>query len=319
MYLRIKYNIIDKMASKYNCDKCSYTTDKKSNFSKHLNRKTSCGDTLPTTQNNVFRCSKCEYKVISQKGLTRHMNVCDGLNPLECPTCKATFTTRIAKNRHCKHVKCVAPYNATLNNTAVSSNVNIINNTTTNNINIVQNNNNSNNINITINAFGNENIDYIKNDPRFPNIFARILNKQGAGLCQYVMYKHFHPEHKENHTVRKMVKKDRVIEMFDGENWIPDMQDTALDNILTNIKSDYEEFIDHLFDSGNKIINKEILNKFMRNVGEAMELDVTGDHFDWNYDMPDDQKTRTRQMIYELLCTFIHTQSKKLFKDVLMD
>jgi hypothetical protein len=186
-------------------------------------------------------------------------------------------------------------------------------NTTTNNI-IIQ----TNNINITINAFGKENIDYIKDDPRFPNIFTRILNKQGAGLCQYVMYKHFHPEHKENHTVRKMVKKDRVIELFDGENWIPDMQDTALENLLSNIRSDYEHFIEYLFNSKEtKTLNATVLDKFMRNIGEAMELDVTGDYFDWNYDMTDEDKAKTRQKIYELLCTFIHTQSKKLFSDVL--
>jgi uncharacterized protein YeeX (DUF496 family) len=134
-----------------------------------------------------------------------------------------------------------------------------------------------------------------------------------------MMYKHFDPDHKENHTVRKMVKKDRVIELFDGENWIPDMQDTALENLLSNIRSDYEQFIDHLFNSDHHALNTTILDKFMRNIGEAMELDVTGDHFDWNYDMTDEQKNKTRQMIHELLCTFIHTQSKKLFKDVLME
>jgi uncharacterized protein YeeX (DUF496 family) len=303
----------------YRCIDCSYSTHVKTNYEKHLRRKTPCSqikdeaelaDQSPTPLVKIsMACSQCGYKLSSQSGLTRHMKICDGFNPLTCPTCKAIFTTRVAKNRHCRHVKCVAPVTGNSDVTIAGSSTTFVNTT----INIVQNNN------IIINAFGSENIDYIKNDPRFPSMFTRLLNKQGAGLCQYVMYKHFHPEHKENHTVRKMVKKDRVIEMFDGENWIPDMQDSALDNILTNIKSDYEEFIDHLFDSGNKIINKDILNKFMRNVGEAMELDVTGDHFDWSYDMPEDQKTRTRQMIYELLCTFIHTQSKKLFKDVLVD
>jgi hypothetical protein len=232
----------------------------------------------------------------------------------------------MAKNKHCKHVKCTLINQHLISVAQQDSNVpsssqvaNTINNNT---ITTTTNNNNNINIttnNITINAFGKENIDYLKDDPRFPTIFARILNKQGAGLCQYMMYKHFNPEHKENHTVRKMVKKDRVIELFDGENWIPDMQDTALENLLSNIRSDYEEFIDHLFNSDHNTLNTTILDKFMRNIGEAMELDVTGDYFDWSYDMTDDQKNKTRQMIHELLCTFIHTQSKKLFKDVLLE
>jgi uncharacterized C2H2 Zn-finger protein len=305
---------------KYSCSRCDYGSNKKSSYEKHLQRKTPCDKTHEEGSSlQMLKCPTCTYILHTQSGLTRHLKVCNGNNPLECGKCKLLFKTKKAKQKHCKHVKCL-PYDATRSMMSSASQP-IMNqqchiNTTTNNIIIQQNNN----INITINAFGKENIDYIKNDPRFPNIFARILNKQGAGLCQYVMYKHFHPEHKENHTVRKMVKKDRVIELFDGENWIPDMQDSALENLLSNIRSDYEHFIEYLFNSKDtNTLNATVLDKFMRNIGEAMELDVTGDYFDWSYDMTDEDKLKTRQKIYELLCTFIHTQSKKLFNDVLIE
>jgi hypothetical protein len=87
----------------YTCSRCNYQTNKKCNFDKHANRVTQCGP-KETTVN--FKCKKCGYCVMTMRGLTRHLAVCDGNDPLKCQHCGTTFTTRIAKNRHCTYVNC---------------------------------------------------------------------------------------------------------------------------------------------------------------------------------------------------------------------
>jgi len=52
-------------------------------------------------------CKHCNKILSSKRNLERHQKTCKGVNSLQCPTCKKTFTTREGKYKHIKNVKCV--------------------------------------------------------------------------------------------------------------------------------------------------------------------------------------------------------------------
>ena len=51
-------------------------------------------------------CKKCCKQFKRKIDFTNHHNKCDGINPLQCSTCKLCFSTRQAKFKHVKNVKC---------------------------------------------------------------------------------------------------------------------------------------------------------------------------------------------------------------------
>ena len=51
------------------------------------------------------KCKKCNKILSSKRNLDRHDKNCSG-NPLQCPICKVSFTTRQGKYQHMKNVKC---------------------------------------------------------------------------------------------------------------------------------------------------------------------------------------------------------------------
>ena len=115
-------------------------------------------------------CTKCKAHFADKCALNIHMRKCNGLNKLQCEICERQFTTRSAKSRHKRYVKC-QPVEIQDVNPQIINNNNTTNTTTNNNNKITNttNNNTTNNIqnndnkiihqHIQINAFGKENYD----------------------------------------------------------------------------------------------------------------------------------------------------------------
>ena len=125
----------DKTKEKFKCDKCSFVAYEKENLDKH---KGNCWcydefktnhpmllleqrikeqqkeimklkypkDDVNTDDKALHICEKCNKKLSCFKSLNRHLKICKGVNSLQCPTCKKTFSNSGAKSRHIKNVKC---------------------------------------------------------------------------------------------------------------------------------------------------------------------------------------------------------------------
>ena len=123
---------------KYSCDHCSYETDKKSNYLRHINRKFRCYDTTQNIQDDSQKvqddsqniqddsqniqddsqniqdkgslvCEHCFKKLGSKFSLDRHKKTCKGFKSNQCPVCLKCFKSAKGKYEHIKNVLCYPP------------------------------------------------------------------------------------------------------------------------------------------------------------------------------------------------------------------
>ena len=120
------------MSLRYTCKHCGYNTNRKWSFEDHCSRPNACVKRLKrqhvkSTKNNVNpsennvnpsennvnpnnktlnTCKYCNQFFSTKSYLMKHEKNCNGLNSLQCPTCKKTFNSREGKYKHMKHVNC---------------------------------------------------------------------------------------------------------------------------------------------------------------------------------------------------------------------
>ena len=226
----------------YSCDMCKYTTNRKSNFNSHLNRKTPCSissdrnNNIKDGQNNIIdgqnniidgqnniiektnieyekiiKCNAC-FKVITKSKFKRHMSVCKGVPKHTCRYCNQVYTIQQSLSRHEK--ACCIDYNKFGNATSSSSNVmtsNTNNNVITNNLTINNNMTNTNNLTINNNNdHSTNNINIINfDDTKFDHLDMCELKKSLLNLKssdeiaeQIIKHIHFNPKYPEFQNVR---------------------------------------------------------------------------------------------------------------------
>ena len=114
------------------CETCGYATNRKFNLELHHRNPKTCEKRMKrqhekSTEKNVNlfdknvnpteknvnlnnkmenECKYCNQVFSSKSYLMKHEKKCNGLNSLQCPTCKKTFTSREGKYKHMKNVKC---------------------------------------------------------------------------------------------------------------------------------------------------------------------------------------------------------------------
>jgi hypothetical protein len=294
----------------YECPHCHYTTTRKSNYETHINRKTPCTPRII----DGHECDSCQAVYPTARGLSVHKSKCVAMHPLTCPICNIQFASKQSKSKHMRTVNCrekalvphTPPSPAARPAGAPSAPTTIVQN--------IQNADNITNItgnitNITINAIGHENTDYLLSKSDLQAYVNGLINSRMEGICDFMIQKHFHPEHPENHNIRKLRIKDDFIDCHDGQHWRPRFYQDALRDVMKNICKDYEAFVMQVFDEGGKI-NHDSLNNFMKDIGEPLNMDFTCSDYDWDYDMTPEEVEVRKQRLYKLACEYMYRHSK---------
>lgn len=311
----------------YTCNRCLYTTSRKSNYETHMSRKTPCTNSSRNT--SLHNCDLCNASYPTLHGLVVHRSKCVSMHPLTCPICNIQFASKQSKSKHIRTVNCLERNLIPVTTTPKKVRASIepkpqpaqfnreplpcVQQQNVQNIQHAETvyNHHGNVTNITINSLGQENIDYVLSKTNLQLYVNGLINKRMEGICDFMIQKHFNPEHPENHNIRKLRIKDDFIECHDGKLWKPRFYQDALRDVMDNICKDYEAFVLQVFDEGGKI-NHESLNNFMKDIGEPLNMDFTGSAYDWDYDMTDEEMQIRKQRLYKLACEYMYRHSKKL-------
>ena len=299
----------------FNCKVCYYSTSVKCNYDKHLLSRKHRNNAYEHEQVNkinseLFICNKCDRKMCSKQSLLNHEQRCNGSSSkLECPFCIRIFNSSNSRYKHqlqCKKnqlvkydPKSIIPF----------CHVNITNNTTINN-------DNSNNVNININNFGNENIEYFTNSPEFIPFMQNCIQNKADGICDLIAKKHFDPKHPENHTIRKLNKKDNFLEIYKDNTWSSKDYRSGLDYITIPLETTFFIFMERMVQE-NIEIQKNVFQHFMKEVGSILDWDLsTYEHnFSFNnskmhHDIDKKSKRMLKTKIYKLFCECIYKYTK---------
>ena len=260
------------------CNRCGYTTNRKQNLRSHLLRKNLCKplmneiDRYDLLVSNDFDeeskmyekssknthsypqkssinedniCRYCNKKLSSYKNKWRHEKTCkqkienDKIILLEEKNKQNEKEILENKKEMKKMMKLIEKLM-----------MKSTNNTTNNNTNKGTINNNQQNI---VFNFGKEEIEYIKSKD-----FIKLIQKPLNAIPRLLELKHFHPKHPENHTVRKLNKHDKFMEIMKNNKWeIKDKNDVIF-HLIDYLRSDIEMFKEENDQLFNNSLNKNI-------------------------------------------------------------
>lgn len=289
------------------CERCGYNSATKSNLLKHLRNKKPC-QALSADIDRVV--------------LIENLLKDDLKRPHVCGTCSKRFTTSSSKSRHQKLCK-IKP-SSDMN--SVLEVVNDLQNKVkelenklgerdlagpTTNYNTTNNNSVVNNI--IINAFGKEDISYLTEHKGFKKFMINCIRNRAEGVVDFIAKKHFHPDHPENHNVRKLNKKDDFIEVKTGKEWKTRFSEDVVSDLMSSIEKEFMKFVESAFlEDGS--LNKQWLDVFMKSVGVPLEWDLDTEEYEYicNNPLSDDEKDRMLQRIYRLVIEDIYKRSKSV-------
>ena len=241
----------------YSCEKCNITTDKKTDYEKHIQTK--------KHQRNVgvMQALKTNQKPTGNQPFRFLTNQKPSENQpdaifYECDYCDDVFTHINSKYRHQKY-RCKAKRLSedkdrllaekdkridelikSLNEAMkqVSAKTSHINNQT-NNTNCVTNNS----VNITINSYGKEDLSYLTDGD-----WLKMLKNPDNGIVNLFIETHLNPEHPENSNVRQRNRNSKYLEIKDEEGWKHIHKKKVLSDISDNKRDTLEGKYDELQD-----------------------------------------------------------------------
>lgn len=288
---------MSKQGVQYVCNRCHYSTNRKSNYDNHINRKRQCA--LIHQQFNL-ECPYCNQLFSHQSSKSRHIKACMVIIPSTKPV---VHSGNESKQKNSKR----HGFNQGQNQgQSIPIAYTVINNGIINNI---------TNTTININGLGREDISFITNQTTerltayMDTLFSHRMPMRR--VCEFMVEKHFDQTRPQNQNIRKLNRKDNFIDCHDGNAWKTCFYTEALEQIMDNVRKNFEEFVNRIFDNNGKI-KTENLDKFMKEVGEPLGLDITGDDYDWNYDMTDDEKAAKRARLYSMACEYIYQNTRNI-------
>jgi len=246
------------MPVEYVCDICSKVFNHKSHYDKHLQRLTICKAKMNT---NIQKIENTEQIIVQQLA----NNHC-----LHCDKIFANQSSRIRHQKTCKKLLASDQNNILLEKmklleekladleakqpSTINNNTNNSHNTT----NYIQN--------IVINKHGYEDMSYLTDNQKIIN-----LSKGYNSVVDYLKKKHFDPKHPENSNIFRGSLKSSEVYIFNGEKWIIDNLQDAVDdlndNITSEIKDNYKELkhklppkvkelYEHTLNNNNELVAK---------------------------------------------------------------
>lgn len=273
----------------YECRRCSFKTNQKSIFRRHLLRKNICP--LKLEELNKYQLLKIhnfdeEAKQFEhlhqntqkthQKTPSIHQNTLLPKKKYICIHCKKEFSRSDSLNRHinnrCKvkndmftvlynKIDMLIKENEELKKQLKKEKSNKNNKHNNNSFNTVKNNK------IEINNYGSENIDYITE-----KVFKRLLNTPLSAIPKLIELKHFHPEHPENHNIKITNIHDKFAKIYKDKKWLVKHKKDVIQELVENGYADFEEFKDLNEDQlAEKIKEKyEIMEKYYSDQEEKL-------------------------------------------------
>ena len=239
---------------KYICEKCNMKFNQKSNYERHINRKTSCIKEEKYEQDIKKRT--CEYccKVFSDiRCVTRHIKSCK-----EKPSKEDELKQLLIHMQ-----KTIDDQNEKINNLQGNTTNNITNNNT---INIQQN--------IVINAYGKEDMSHITIED-----YKKILQKGCYSISELIKYVHCNAKKPENRNIYIKNYKDDYILTFDGTDWNMEKKDDVFVNIIENrknfLENKFEDYYDQLSKPAKstfkKFLERSDNNEVINNIKEELK------------------------------------------------
>lgn len=213
------------------CSRCHYKTPKRSNITRHYDRKNEChamysDETLSSLLEklnetlNVCKCTHCDKTFSSQQYLSIHMNTCIHAKIDE-------MQKRVEQLEYRNKELVVSSYIATqqlnINNIQQQYNTQI----------------NNNNHNITINVFGSEDRSHV-HDNLMKECFETMT------IIPLIKNVYFNEEHPENRTIKLLSEKKKQVEVHEGnDKWsVRDL----ISSIDTMINIEYKNIIKFFYD-----------------------------------------------------------------------
>ena len=254
-------NIRKKTEGCHICATCGYTTDRKSSFEAHKNRKVPCTrapfvrmTTLPGgTKERVHKETECKHcgKVLScKKSLNRHLETCksrkhdewalknqkdevwrnvDSKKPLvegkfRCNRCHRDFNSRQALHMHTKRA-----YPAIKNVVKEIDKANLARD--------------PDDTLVPFKKFRFETTTHITDDMWMRWCRRFMLSTRAGGALNLMDMVWFNPSQPQNHTVRYTNKKLRYAEVWNGEKWSLEDKNWVADQILDKIANDFDCYL----------------------------------------------------------------------------
>ena len=203
----------------FNCENCSFSTNKLYNYERHLKNKYACA-------NLILTCSNCNKKYKKKRFYDAHISKCKKIKkekpPFKCKFCQIVFNRKYNRDRHipsCKLGKLQHnqsnnhqtthqfPTNQQNANTIVNGNViNNVDNSIKNIDNSVKN--------INIFNFGSEKLDYIT-----PAMLEKCYSDPTKAISNISQIIHFHPGHPENHNIKVDPTNSDFIKIHTNGQW----------------------------------------------------------------------------------------------------
>ena len=287
----------------YICEVCCYKTNRKSNFTDHINRKKPCKASINITPAAInitpackktcctvpffgeedqmepeyaieakeacvsFVCVKCDKHLKSKFGLTKHEKICKGVDKYHCQICLKEFSSSNGKYKHMKNVTCCEPKRSVeiLENEVERLRAKVVLLESSKLINIT---NITNNNVIQLNSYDNPYTEHITNK-LMAGIFR--LNKTDPNLIlnDTVRSIYKNKDHPENNSI-KLLDRSAYTKVYKGDKEITLPMDEVLQTILTKMS---ELCCDRLRDCEEEgwIPGKKV--GFVKNIMDTLAMD----------------------------------------------
>ena len=325
----------------YNCDRCGYNSLFSYDLKRHLQRKKQCNPLLSDIETSVlynewienenenkqYKCEYCEKSYFHASSKIKHKKTC--VKKIEIELLQKQQQKQLEEQQkqqqqqleeQQKEVELLRKkmeeqqqqmeeQQKQIEELKTKPTTTIINHNTTNN------NNNTTNNNITINAFGKENYEYIKaDDVRYKQFMLHCMNTREQGVMKLMNAIYFNPEHPENQNIKKPVKKDEFIQLFNGRIWDILRAKEGIFLIMLKIEIEFAMFVSKMENEGTRV-RETIMTCFMNSVGHALEFDMsTSNHTIPDSDLDPKQLEKMKKTLYKLFYFFIHERTNELTK-----
>lgn len=295
------------MATDFTCRRCGYTTNTKYCLISHLQRKKTCSmlvedvsvdsllhELMNKNKDRLHVCTTCGQRFTARQNMYRHRTKCTGQNSKQ--DIKTVVREVLQEMSSSSSMASMETNNGTINNT--------INNGTVNNT------------HIHVHAFGKEDVNYLKDHPNYASYMIKCIRDKAEGVVEYLVRKHFDAQHPENHTIKKINKKDEFMEYYNGRSWKLRYSDDLLEDAFTYLMADFADFVAEEIGDGTGRLKKIWVENFMKAVGTPLEWDLSVENenqqyaFEPNQEVSQEERDRMRVRIFKLAEEYIYRKSK---------